>query len=95
MVKKIIMMQQRSTEQHSCVDLRRRLTNFKALVGQSMSPVLTTVKMLNQVFKVSSATCQQFAEHAIKISNIFWIFNFHKVVQQHIAGEVEIFVMCT
>ena len=71
------MMQQRSTEQHSCVDLRRRLTNFKALVGQSMSPVLTTVKMLNQV---SSATCQQFAEHAIKISNIFWIFNFHKVV---------------
>jgi len=50
--------------------------------------------MLNQVLKVSSETCQQFVEDAVKSSNT-WIFNFHKVVQQHIAGEVEIFVMCT
>jgi len=34
------MMQQRSTEQRSIVDLRRRLTNFKMLVSQSMSAVL-------------------------------------------------------
>jgi len=35
MVKKIAMMQQRST-----VDSRRRLTNFKMLVSHSMSAVL-------------------------------------------------------
>jgi len=34
MVKKIAMMQQRTTE-CSAVDLRRRLTNFKMLVSQS------------------------------------------------------------
>jgi len=39
MVKKITMMQQRSTEQHSTVD-SRRLTNFNMLVSQSMSAVL-------------------------------------------------------
>ena len=27
-------------------------------------------KMLNQVFRVSSGTCQQFVEDAVKISNI-------------------------
>jgi len=36
--------------------------------------------MLNQVFKVSSETCQQFAEDALKISNIFLIFDVHEVV---------------
>jgi len=37
---KIAMMQQCSTEQRSTVDSRRRLTNFKMLVSQSMSAVL-------------------------------------------------------
>jgi len=37
---KITTMQQRSTEQHSTVDLRCRLTNFKMLVSHSMSVVL-------------------------------------------------------
>ena len=37
---KIIMMQQRSSDQRSTVDSRRRLTNFKMLVSQSMSAVL-------------------------------------------------------
>jgi len=36
MVKKIAMMQQRSTEQRSTVDSSRRLTNFKMLVSQSV-----------------------------------------------------------
>ena len=40
MVKKITMMQQRSNGQRSAVDSRRRLTNFKMLVSQSMSAVL-------------------------------------------------------
>jgi len=40
MVKKITMMQQRSTEQSSTVDTRRRLTNFKILFSHSMSAVL-------------------------------------------------------
>jgi len=39
MVKKITMMQQRSTEQRSTVDSRRRVTNFKMLVSQSVSAV--------------------------------------------------------
>jgi len=39
-MKKITVMQQRSTEQRSTVDLRRRLTNFKMLVGRSVSAVL-------------------------------------------------------
>jgi len=34
------MMQQHSTEQRSAVDSRRRLTNFKTLISQSMSAVL-------------------------------------------------------
>jgi len=34
------MNQQRSTEQRSTVDLRRRLTNFKMLVSHSTSAVL-------------------------------------------------------
>jgi len=37
---KITMMQQHCTEQHSTVDLRRCLTNFKMLVSHSMSAVL-------------------------------------------------------
>jgi len=36
----ITMMQQRSTEQCSTVDLRCCLTNFEMLVSQSMSAVL-------------------------------------------------------
>jgi len=39
MVKKSPMMQ-RSTEQRSTVDSKRRLTNFKTSVSQSMSAVL-------------------------------------------------------
>jgi len=40
MVKKITMMQQRSTEQRSTVDSRRHLSNFTMLVSQSMSAVV-------------------------------------------------------
>jgi len=32
--------------------------------------------MLNQMFKVSSGTCQQFVEDALKISDIFGFSNF-------------------
>jgi len=32
---------------------------------------------------------------SMKIREHFWIFEFHKVMQQNIAGEVEIFVVCT
>jgi len=39
-MKKITMMQQRSTKQRSTVDSRRRLTNLKMLVSHSMSAVL-------------------------------------------------------
>jgi len=34
--------------------------------------------MLNQVLELSSGTCHQFVEDAVKISKPFWIFNFHK-----------------
>jgi len=40
MAKTITMMHQRSTEQRSAVDQRRRLRNFKMLVSHSMSAVL-------------------------------------------------------
>jgi len=50
--------------------------------------------MLNQVLKASPGTRQQFVEDAVKISNIFCIFNFHKE-EQHIAGKVKIFVTDT
>ena len=40
--------------------------------------------MLNEVLKVSSGTCQQFVEDAVKISNIFGFSNF--------TAEVEVFV---
>ena len=63
------MMQQSSTEQRSSVDSRRRLTNFKMLISQSMSAVLSNycyLLMLNQVLKVSSGTCQQLVEDAVK-----------------------------
>jgi len=39
-IKKITIMQQCSTEQRSTVDSKRRLTNLKMLVSQSMSAVL-------------------------------------------------------
>jgi len=75
------MMQRHSTEQHSTVYSRRRLTNFRMFISHSMSAVLYVIsletvclnycQMVNQVFKVSSGTCQQFAEDAVKISNIF------------------------
>jgi len=48
--------------------------------------------MLNQVFNVSAETYKQFVADAVKISNIFQFFEFHRVVYQHIAGEVQIFV---
>jgi len=80
MVKKITMMQ-RSTGQRSTADSRHRLTSFKMLVSHSMSAVLRQsnymyCQMLNQVFKVSSGTCQQFVEDAVKISNIFGFSTF-------------------
>jgi len=92
-------MQQRSTEQlnnERTVDSRRRLTYFKMLVHQchqSSDSPSNYCQMLNRVLKVSTGTCQQFVADAVKISNIFWIFEFYKVVQQHITGEVEIFVV--
>jgi len=39
-MKKITMTQQRSTERRSTADSRRRLTNFKMLVSQSVSAVV-------------------------------------------------------
>ena len=66
MVKKIAMMQQRSTEQPSTVDSRRRLTNFKMLVSQSVNVssletvCLTTVNVkssVQSVFRNISAVC--------------------------------------
>ena len=43
--------------------------------------------MLNQVFKVSSGTCQQFADDAVKISNIFLDFRLsHGSVTTFICG---------
>jgi len=68
MVKKITMMQQRSTEQCSTVDSRRRLTNFKMLLSHSMSAVL---RQWNQVLKLPSGTCQKFVDNDVKINNIF------------------------
>jgi len=63
-------MQQRSTEQRSTVDSRRRLTNFKVLVSQSMSTVLRqSVELLSNV--KPSAQSQQFVADAVKISYIF------------------------
>jgi len=32
------------------------------------------------MLKVSAGTFQQFVADTVKISNIFWIFEFHKVV---------------
>jgi len=51
--------------------------------------------MLNQVLKVSPGTCQQSVEVLSKSVTFFLNFDFHRVVQQHIAGEVVIFVMRT
>ena len=76
MVKKITMMQ-RLNGQRSSVDSRRRLTNFKMLVSDSMSAVLRQsnyCQMLNQVFKVFSGTCEQFVEDAV----FFFSYAFHE-----------------
>jgi len=53
------MMQQRSTEQRSAVDSRRRLTNFKMLVSQSVSAVLrqSVLPLLNVIS--STQKCPQ------------------------------------
>jgi len=32
---------------------------------------------------------------SVQIWSHFWIFDFHRVVQQHSVGELEIFVICT
>ena len=45
---------------------------------------------LNQVFKVSSGTCQQFVEDAVKISNIFGFSTFTRLCSN--ISQVEIFV---
>jgi len=44
------------------------------------------------MLKVSATTLQQFVADAVNIGNFFWTFEFHRVVLQHIAGEVEIFM---
>ena len=41
----------------------------------------------------SSKLCPKKGSHLI--FDHFWIFEFHKVVQQYFASEVEIFVVCT
>jgi len=71
-------------KQHSAVDSRRRLTNIQMLVSHSVSAVLkkTVYLLLNvksRLLKMYPETCQ-FAEDAVKISNIFWILNFNKAV---------------
>jgi len=84
MMKKITTMQQCSTGQRSTVHSRRHLTNFKKFnVSQSVSQCQQSwdslsnyCQMLNQVFKVSSETCRQFVEYAVKISNIFGFSTF-------------------
>ena len=63
-------MQQRSTEQRSTVDSRRRLTNFTMLV--------TRCQMLNRhqsVFKNMSTGCRGCCQNQLH----FWILNFHSV----------------
>ena len=81
-------MQQRST-----VDSRRRLTNFTVLVSQSMSAVLRqSVELLSSV-KPSECSKSTVCCGCCQNQLHFWILNFHKVAQQHIAGVVEIFVV--
>ena len=74
MVKKITMMQQRSTEQRPTVDSKLSSDKLQN-VSWPLSEVLTlnTVRltMLNQVLIVSAGTFQQFVADAVKISNIF------------------------
>jgi len=51
---KVIMMQQRSTEQRSTVDSIRRLTNFKNLMlNETMSDNVETVCLTSVTFKSS------------------------------------------
>ena len=60
MVKKIAMMQQHSTEQRSTVDSRRRLTNFKMLVSQSLNvSSLETVCLTIVKCYIKSSKCRQ------------------------------------
>ena len=71
------MMQQRSTEQQSAVDLRRRLTNLKTPVHQfnvsSLETVHLTAVKCSIKCSVSTGTCQQFVADDVTISNIFGI----------------------
>ena len=50
--------------------------------------------MLNQVLKVSSGKCRRQSVDMLSKSVTFLDFDIRKVLQ-HIAGEVEIFVMYT
>jgi len=92
-------MQQCSTEQRLTVDTRSRLTNLKMLVSHSVSTVLRqSVQLLlnvkpspQSVLRNMSTVCWG----CCQIQLHFWIFNFHKVVLQHIADVVEIFVVYT
>jgi len=78
-------MQQRSTEQCSTVDSRRRLTYFKTLGSHSVSAVsgqfvqllLNVKSSVQSVLRNLSTVCWG----AVKICNIFWIFDIHKVLQ--------------
>jgi len=47
---------------------------------QSWDSLSNYCQLLNQVFKVSSGTCQQFVEYAVKINNIFGFSTFTIVV---------------
>ena len=88
--KKITIMQQRSTEQRSTIDSRRRLTNFKMLVSHLMSAVLrqsvnifSNVKLSDQSVLRNMPTvcwgCCQNQQH-------FLIFNFHSVATYRTWG---------
>ena len=45
------------------------------------------------MLEMSAGTFQQFVADTLKISNIFWIFEFYKGVQPHTAAEMDIFVV--
>jgi len=51
---------------------------FNHLCQQSWESLSNYCWVLEQVFKVSSETCQQFVEDAVKISNIFGFSNFSR-----------------
>jgi len=68
-------LRQRSTEQRSTVDSRRRLKNFKMLVSHAVSAVLRhSVQLLIKSSRQSilrNMSTVKFVEDAVKISNIF------------------------